>query len=74
MSRYWPIYSGHTRICHLPRNVRGNGWKHVAEAPLLEKKGSAQQIQEKQKTKEEEVSNFESTTEQQQEKLAIVTM
>jgi hypothetical protein len=73
MSRYWRIYPGHIRICHLARHVRGNGWKHVAEPRLIEKKGSAQQIQEKQKTKEEEVFNFESTTEQQQEKLAIVT-
>jgi hypothetical protein len=40
----------------------------VAEPPLLEKKGKMQQNQ---KTKEEEVFNLESTTEEQQEKLAI---
>jgi uncharacterized membrane protein YciS (DUF1049 family) len=38
---------------------------------ISKKKGNAQLIQQKQKTKEEEVSNLESTTEEQQEKLTI---
>lgn len=42
----------------------------MAKPPHLEKKGNAQQIQQKQKTKEE-VYNLESTTEEQQEKLTI---
>jgi uncharacterized membrane protein YciS (DUF1049 family) len=38
---------------------------------ISKKKGNAQLIQQKQKTKEEEVYNLESTTEEQQEKLTI---